>query len=79
MKEYGSGSGGGATTTKSPIEVFNRTLREGATLMLQPLKAALMLAGWAVAIAAAVGPPVGALTVLAAPDRPAQLNGAAPG
>jgi len=30
MKEYGSASGGGATTTKSPTEIFNRALREAA-------------------------------------------------
>ena len=30
MEEYGSASGGGATTTKSPTEIFNRALREAA-------------------------------------------------
>src|SRR5260370_6536987 len=30
MKGYGSASGGGATTTKWPNEIFNRALREAA-------------------------------------------------
>ena len=62
---------------EDPMEIAHGQQR--AALMLQPLKAALMLAGWAVAIAAAVGPPVGAVAVLASPDRPAQLNGSTPG
>ena len=62
---------------EDPMEIADGQQR--SALMLQLLKAALMLAGRAVAIPAAIGPPVGALTVFAAPDRPAQLKGAAPG
>ena len=47
-------------------------------LLFQPLAAVLMLAGGAMAVAAAVGPPMRALAVLAMPDRPAQWHGTTP-
>ena len=50
--------------------------QQRAPLLLEPLAAALVLAGGAVTVAAAVGPPMGAVTLLALPHRPTQLSGA---
>jgi hypothetical protein len=72
----GQGAQGGRER-EDPVEIADR--HERAALVFQPLAAALVLAGWAVAVAAAVRPPVRALTVLAVPDRPAQLRGTTPG
>jgi hypothetical protein len=68
--ERAQGSGEG----EDPVEIADG--QEGAPLLLEPLAAALVLAGGAVAVAAAVGPPMGAVTLLALPDRPAQCAGA---
>jgi hypothetical protein len=59
---------------EDPVEVADG--QQSAPLLLEPLAAALVLAGGAVAVAAAVGPPMGAVTLLALPHRPAQLSGA---
>jgi hypothetical protein len=59
---------------EDPVEIADG--QERAPLLLEPLAAALVLAGGAVAVAAAVGPPMGAVTLLALPHRPAQLSGA---
>jgi len=68
--ERAQGSGEG----EDPVEIADGQQR--APLLLEPLAAALVLAGRAVAVAAAVGPPMGAVTLLALPHRPAQLSGA---
>ena len=68
--ERAQGSGEG----EDPVEIADG--QERAPLLLEPLAAALVLAGGAVAVAAAVGPPMGAVTLLALPHRPAQLSGA---
>src|ERR1019366_877905 len=59
---------------EDPVEIADGQQR--APLLLEPLTAALVLAGGAVAVAAAIGPPMGAVTLLALPHRPAQLSGA---
>ena len=59
---------------EDPVEVADG--QQSAPLLLQPEAAALVLAGRAVAVAAAVGPPMGAVTLLALPHRPAQCAGA---
>ena len=59
---------------EDPVEIADG--QERAPLLLEPLAAALVLAGGAVAVAAAVRPPMGAVTLLALPHRPAQLCGA---
>src|SRR5271157_135473 len=59
---------------EDPVEIADGQQR--AALLLEPLAAALVLAGGAVAIATAVGPPMGAVTLLELPHRPAQLSGA---
>ena len=64
----------GGRQGEDPVEIAHG--QQSAALVLQPLAAALVLAGGAVAVAAAVGPPMGAVTLLALPDRPAQLSGA---
>jgi hypothetical protein len=51
--------------------------QQRGSLVLQPLPAALMLTGRAVPVTAAVRPPMRALTLLAMPNGPAQLAGAA--
>ena len=68
--ERAQGSGEG----EDPVEIADG--QEGAPLLLEPLAAALVLAGRAVAVAATMGPPMGAVTLLALPHRPAQLSGA---
>jgi hypothetical protein len=57
---------------EDPVEIADG--QERTPLLLEPLAAALVLAGRAVAVAAAVGPPMGAVTLLALPHRPAQLS-----
>ena len=73
----------GGREGEDPVEIADG--QQSAPLLLEPLAAALVLAGGAVAVAAAVGPPMGAVTLLALPHRPAQLcrsdtgpDGAAP-
>ena len=61
---------------EDPVKIAHGQQR--APLPLQPLAAALMLAGGAMAIATAVGPPMRAQAVLAMPDRPTQLYGTTP-
>jgi hypothetical protein len=72
----GQGAQGGRER-ENPVEIADG--QECAALVFQPLPAALVLAGRAVAVAAAVGPPVRALAVRAVPDGPTQLGGATPG
>ena len=69
-EERAQGGGEG----EDPVEIADG--QEGAPLLLKPLATALVLAGGAVAVAAAVGPPMGAVTLLALPHHPAQLSGA---
>ena len=69
----GHGAQGGREG-EDPVEIADG--QQSAPLLLEPLAAALVLAGRAVAVAAAVGPPMGAVTLLALPHRPAQLSGA---
>ncbi len=69
-EERAQGGGEG----EDPVEIADG--QERAPLLLEPLAAALVLAGGAVAVAAAVGPPMSAVTLLALPHRPAQLSGA---
>ena len=69
-EERAQGGGEG----EDPVEIADGQQR--APLLLEPLAAALVLAGRAVAVAATVRPPVGAVTLLALPHRPAQLSGA---
>ena len=59
--------------SEDPVEIAHG--QERAVLALEPLAAALMLAGGAMPVAAAVRPPMGAVTLVALPDRPAQLSG----
>ena len=59
---------------EDPVEIAHG--QQSAPLLLEPLAAALVLAAGAVAVAAAVAPPMGAVTLLALPHRPAQLSGA---
>jgi hypothetical protein len=69
-EERAQGGGEG----EDPMEIADG--QQSAPLLLEPLAAALVLAGGAMAVAAAVGPPMGAVTLLALPHRPAQLSGA---
>jgi hypothetical protein len=71
LEDEGAQGGGQG---EDPVEIADG--QERAPLLLEPLAAALVLAAGAVAVAAAVGPPVGAVTLLALPHRPAQLSGA---
>jgi hypothetical protein len=59
---------------EDPVEIADG--QQSAPLLLEPLAAALVLAGRAVAVAATVRSPMGAVTLLALPHRPAQLSGA---
>ena len=69
-EERAQGGGEG----EDPVEIADG--QQGAPLLLEPLAAALVLAGRAMAVATAVRPPMGAATLLALPHRPAQLSGA---
>jgi len=61
---------------EDPVEITDG--QQGLALAFQPLAAVWVLAARTMAIAATVGSPMGAVTVLALPDRPAQLCGATP-
>ena len=69
-EERAQGGGEG----EDPVEIADG--QERAPLLVEPLAAALVLAGGAVAVAATVGPPMGAVTLLALPHRPAEFAGA---
>jgi len=60
----------GGGQSEDPVEIADG--QERAPLLLEPLAAALVLAGGAVAVAVAVGSPMGAVTLLVLPHRPAQ-------
>ena len=64
----------GGREGEDPVEIADG--QQSPSLLLEPLAAALVLAGGAVAVAAAVGPPMSAVALLALPHRPAQLSGA---
>ena len=64
----------GGREGEDPVEIADG--QERAPLLVEPLTAALVLAGRAMAVATAVGPPMSAVTLLALPHRPAQLSGA---